>query len=389
MANEFGVGHGHVASLAKLGSALVAHVPACKITYCVPNPEAALRVGIEAGTIIHFNVEQLGSQQEAAGGGTLHGIGPFLAGKFAAAPQSFSRRLTFWTDLIARERIDIAVAEYAPTLLMAARGKAPALALGNGYTLPPPEAAAFYSPVGKGQSDPAAEQMLAEKLNVLLHQAGTRRISALPRMFKADAYALMTIPLFDPHWEVREQDYLGLDRASVAPRPAGHYSGALAYFSMRHTAQKAAQLMRHLDVPVDAYMAGASAEELGIGDCSHIRVRGTLFNFAEEMPGKAVIIHGGTLGTTAAAMYAGVPQVALYHFDEHQANAYAARRAGICKAMSIWTVKPDKFAAAVHDAAVSQQMRDYAREMSDRYQSYTKSDPYALAAARAIGLQRI
>jgi hypothetical protein len=48
-----------------------------------------------------------------------------------------------------------------------------------------------------------------------------------------------------------------------------------------------------------------------------------------------------------------------------------------------------EFTAAVKEAAVSQDMRNYARQLSARYWNYQKKNPYALAAERVMGLMRV
>jgi UDP:flavonoid glycosyltransferase YjiC (YdhE family) len=163
----------------------------------------------------------------------------------------------------------------------------------------------------------------------------------------------------------------------------------LVYFSLPGVVKKAAELLRRIDIPTEAYLNGASAADLGIEDCPHIKVRDRMFKFSEAMPGKAIILHGGTLGTAAAAMYAGVPQVGLYYFDEQQANAIATRRAGIGKALSMITATAEEFTVAVNEAAASHEMRNYARQLSVRYWDYQKKNPYALAAERVLGLMRV
>ena len=115
---------------------------------------------------------------------------------------------------------------------MAAKARIPALAVGNGYTLPPSdlyEYPRFFSGEGGIRAKP-----LLTNINQGLAIAKLSAIKALPELFKADFVACCTIPLLDPFSQVRGGGQLGPALATPLRLPSGETPDngrAFAYIS--------------------------------------------------------------------------------------------------------------------------------------------------------------
>ena len=59
---------------------------------------------------------------------------------------------------------------------------------------------------------------------------GAQPIERLPQLNEADAYGLVTIPIFDPYRSQRQQPYLGVEIPGGSPIPLATASGGIAYF---------------------------------------------------------------------------------------------------------------------------------------------------------------
>ena len=98
--------------------------------------------------------------------------------------------LRAWLQLMDAIRPDIIVAEYAPWLLMAARGRVKTVAAGTGFDAPPAEMPRFPSLTGKPPAIDEEETLAA--VNAALDSVGMRRLAALPELFTATTQVAAT-----------------------------------------------------------------------------------------------------------------------------------------------------------------------------------------------------
>lgn len=298
----------------------------------------------------------------------------------------FASRVQAWVDEIRSFRPDVVVADYAPTLTMACRHLVPTLAVGNGYTLPPSDGDGFPDIQGNGVKLPLANEHYVTKFNDILVSHGLSPIDKLSQLNQANATALMTIPIFDPYWQVRHDQYLGIQHPGGSPKPTQGREGLIAYFSATSAAKLLIEAIALSGLNSLVHLPDASAILENHPARSRIEHNAGVFVLADTVPGRAVVLHASSLGMSAAALYAGVPQVGVYFHDEGRINANATRLAQIGLGIPANQATAEKVAALLQQAAESDTMRAYALALSDRYAEYRDAEPVQAAADMLVRL---
>lgn len=137
---EFGGGLGHVVSLREIAKQ-VGEAHPCEFLFALQTPQK----GIAAGLPSH-SVTAAPSFKRTSGGGKAQGretYGEYVSENLMIEEGVFASRLAGWENIIRGFDPHLIIADYAPGLSLLARGRWPVLAVGNGYTMPPPEMAAF------------------------------------------------------------------------------------------------------------------------------------------------------------------------------------------------------------------------------------------------------
>ncbi|MFT3672105.1 hypothetical protein [Aestuariivirga sp.] len=295
-----------------------------------------------------------------------------LALQYLKQAEVLRQRLVFWKNTIAEYRPHVVVADYAPSLTMAARGTVGSVAIGTGYSLPPPEAAEcvpYRKPFGIGPAP--SEQFLLNELNSILASVGAWKLERLPQMNQATAYALMTIPIFDPYWEVRQQDYLGVEHPNGSPSPSPETDEvAVGYFSGGIANTAIIDGMKQSGVPMLLYLGGESERWRDRIAGSKIKLVEKPFDLKRQLPGRRLAIGSGSLGFVSAAMFAGLPQVVFCRHDEGWTIAKAIHMAQIGFAGHEHEMTADRVASMIESAANTSLMREFAVALSARYSEF-------------------
>lgn len=368
LANEFGGGHGHYVQLQSLGRALKDAVPDVAVKIVMP---PATRKWVPSNEL--FPLEQpdcLASQATMRVVPSSHA--QHIALIFLRHPEFLAARLRYWQQQFAEFKPDVVVGDYAPSLTMAARGRVASVALGSGYSLPPPEAdvsTPFREPFGIGPLE--TEEVILAKLNAILVASGTRPLARLPQMNEATGYALRTIAIFDPYWEIRTQDYLGVEQPSGSPRPVPQVDNTvLAYFSVGVSNPAIIEGMKLSGLPVKLFVGKDRAEAAEQARGSRIEIVDSPFDLPRDLPGHGLTMGQGSLGFVAASLFAGLPQVALYKHDEGWSIAKALHKAQIGLSAFEQDATADQVAEMMLKAANRVKMRNYALALSDRYAEF-------------------
>jgi hypothetical protein len=297
-------------------------------------------------------------------------------------------RLRMWQREFNNFKPDLVVADYAPSLSMAARGKVPCFVVGSGHTLPPPERETCLSQYNSHESeDVSAELEWLDKINSVLHHNGITKLNFLPEVNRGDSYGLFTIPLFDVYWQDRQQKYLGVYHPGGSPQPSIENDGtALAYVSMSNDNASIIEGIIESQIPTVAFFGQLSSRLADRVKGTNIQLVEKPFHLARDLPGRALAVHAGSLGMSAAGVYAGIPQVGLYQHDEGENNCRSFDIAQI--GLSAWAKKatPQQISDMMHTAKASTQMRLYATALSQRYSTFRDENPIARAMPLAVGL---
>jgi len=390
LANEFGHGNGHVVALTQVAHHLRASRPAAQCQFYLPSVAAGLRAGNKPEQIFSLNFMQRQTNVPDFRGARTYGS--MVLRSLLQDTEALVRRLAGWDAVLREFQPDVIVADYANCLAMVAWGRVPVLVIGSGYTLPPPETSHFMSIVQGWQSDLREEAQQLEALNSFLRQAGAAPLDFLPQINRANAHALLSLPIFDPYNEIRKQVYLGVSLPGGAPRSKpGAASGCFAYFSELPSVKSGQMIATDLQacgLPVEAYIEGKTTADFDASEAARMTLHQKLQVLAEALPGKALIVHRGTLGVAVAALYAGVPQIALYQNDENWVIGNGLLKEGIGLSVQLSALVPGQLAAMLNTVANDQAMKARALALADIYAPFAAFDPTERVAQLAVGLLR-
>jgi UDP:flavonoid glycosyltransferase YjiC (YdhE family) len=320
-----------------------------------------------------------GSAQRAVGdpasmGDILARLGLNDAGIVAAMIRS-------WHLILDEVSPDLVVANFAPFLLLAARGRCPTISMGTGFTTPPSAMSNF--PNLSGAKLAVAEETTLAAVNDGLRGTGCGEIERLPQVFAASLELAATFSELDPYSQWRTQAPIMPSIASDADAAAG---GGDEIFVYAHQIVRANspfwQGLAASGVPVRAFVAGAGeryrAEIARLG----LQVESAPVPFARVAQQSRMIVSHGGHGTICSAMLAGLPQIVCHYDLEKKLNGRAVTQAGLGVLAPLVALKPELFAAAaaqMHaDEALAARARAVAKDLRARY---SKTMPESVAGA--------
>jgi hypothetical protein len=106
--------------------------------------------------------------------------------------------VTAWDALIGLMRPKLAVADFAPGLGLATRGRIPLVAIGNGFCLPPSEMETF-PPLQEKVKPVVRQEDLLAAVNAVQRDRGAPSLPRLPALFEAEGQFVYTFPILDPY----------------------------------------------------------------------------------------------------------------------------------------------------------------------------------------------
>jgi hypothetical protein len=381
---EFGGGFAHIVRLREIARH-IGKTQTCEFLFALMTPRNGVAAGLPDRSLIAAP-----ASQGSAGGKKAQNretYGEYVSENLMLEEGAFASRLAGWEEIIRNFDPQVIIADYAPGLSLFARGRWPVVAVGTGYTLPPPEMASFPALAKLNRPLYASEPDLVDRLNKDLKGIGARTIERLPQLNEADAYGLATIPTFDPYGPERQQAYLGVEIPGGSPTPLATASGGIAYFH-EDTQLHADVLDGFLEANTGtaAYFGKPLRRTLKKFSDSRVRVENNPFTLRDDMPGKAVAVHKGGLGFATAALLAGVPQVILYAHEEHWFTANAIVRAGAGAASEYKKVTAKSLAEAIDRVALLPAMRERALMLAEENAAYRDANPTHVIAGIAAKL---
>ena len=391
LAWEFGAGLAHVMLLAGVGRHLRVLSEDLELIYALRDPDAGRNIGLPVEEVVAaplmFPKPGFQTLKTIPSHSTFGGmIGEVVVGE----RQDSFRYFDEWSQLITSVKPDVIVADYAPVVTMLARGRVPTVACGIGYSLPPVNIPVF-PPVTKSVRPPlVSEEELLQRFNVLLEKMGAKTLDRLTQVNEADAYGLCTVPDLDPYANVPGREWLGAMLPGGAPDMVDGHAGGLAYFHQKQQFEDSLiDGLIQSGVDIKAFMGEPLRRTRKRAQATGLHFSDEHFELQQAMPGRAIAIHSGSLGFSAAAAFAGVPQVMLPRHQEHYGNAHGvvARGAGVL-------LPPSKRTAAVlartiREVAESETMRAAAQAFAVSLDPWRKADPARVIAERTLALLNI
>jgi rhamnosyltransferase subunit B len=283
-----------------------------------------------------------------------------------------------WLQLLSAVRPDAVVAEFAPWLLLAARGRVSAVAGGTGFDTPPSDMSSFPSLTGRPAVFDEAETL--DSVNQALRSVGSEPLPALPAMFAADRELAGTYRELDGYAEWRTRPLIR--PALPLPPPAIAPAGGEEIFVY------APELLK----PEAPLWQGLAASKLpvrvhipGVGESYWRALREMGFAVEPEpLPFSAIarrsrllVSHGGH-GFVCSALLAGLPQVVCPYDLEKTVYARAVTKLGLGGFVPITQIEPEAFASSLvdlfRDDALAARAREAAPGFHARYSTPMQQD---------------
>jgi UDP:flavonoid glycosyltransferase YjiC (YdhE family) len=274
-------------------------------------------------------------------------MGDILARLGCGESELVGALLRAWRQLLAAIRPDVVVAEFAPWLLLAARGRLPSVAGGTGFDTPPSDMASFPSLTGR----PAAfdEASTLKGVNRALAALGSEPLAALPAMFAVDRELAGTYRELDPYAGERRQKLIRPALPLPAPEIAAGNGEEIFVYGPE---------MLKPDAPIWQGLAAARlpirVHVPGVGEGYRQALRDLGFAVeAEPLPfatiarrSRLVVSHGGH-GFVCSALLAGLPQVVCPYDLEKSVYARAVTKLGLGGFVPLAQIRPEAFAASL------------------------------------------
>ncbi|MGE0007115.1 MAG: glycosyltransferase [Parvibaculaceae bacterium] len=311
--------------------------------------------------------------------------GDIFAQMFLDVEGELDERLRVWRRIIDDERPDLVIADYAPGLALAAYGTVPLIAVGNGYTLPPADLAAFPILADSKQPVKYPEHEAVERINRVLAAHKRKPVESLAQINRADRHCLLTYPIFDPYRAERKDPWLG--SPMVGGGVKADAPGALLFAYFYENRQLDDRLIEGL---AGGGLAGNAVFTSPVRRTARRLARANieapfgLLDLSQELPKTRVIVHQGGLHTCCAGALCGIPQVIVYTDQEKKlyAQSIVGRDAGFMLEWSSFTA--GGLAAAIREAAEHEPVFDAARKLADELAPFGGTQPVAAVAETAL-----
>jgi UDP:flavonoid glycosyltransferase YjiC (YdhE family) len=277
-----------------------------------------------------------------------------------------------WLDHIGRIRPAAIVADFSPSAQLAARlAGIPAIAVGNGFSLPPRTCPLPSARPWNAAPDPGIEATEARALasiNVALVHLGGRPLARLADLFEAEAEFLCTFREFDHYGGRGEADYFGCiydtQEGAEPDWPAGGGERVFAYVSAGHPSFR--DLIAALDrlrLPTLLHARGLPHGERSALARPWLAIADRLVRLDAALADCALVITQGE-GTSAAALVAGRRLLLLPEQLEQTMLLYQLARRGLALGLAPAADPaslPDLLRRLIDEPAFSERAAAFAR----------------------------
>ena len=381
---EFGAGRGHVLAIVNLAAAL--EKEGHEVSLALQRPDLLTAEQRQGRGVWQA---PLSPRMLVSGSRSAKGIpttmGDILARLGMDEPAIVASQVRGWRQLFAAVGADLVIADFAPFLLLAARGRLPAILVGNGFLTPPADLPAFPALIGHSpaEDEPATLRSVNEGLG--LADAGP--IAALPEIFAADRRIPIIFTEFDPYAPQR-QDPLASPLDPEFDAEAGEGEEIFVYLPETIDADSplwlglaAARLPVRVHVP---RMRGELGERLAQDG---FIVEPAPLPFAEIVRRSRLLLSHGGPGFLCAGAAAGLPHIVCHYDLEKLLNGVAVAKHGLGGHVALGSLEPKAFASSLvqlyRDEALAACARATARSIRERQQISPETAAIAAVAALA------
>lgn len=257
---------------------------------------------------------------------------------------AFGTMVRAWDGLLAAERPDLVVADFAPALLSAGRGKVPTMSIGDGFDMPPATMARF--PSLSGGTPLFDEAALLDEANAGLAANGRPPLAALPQLFAADHAHSTVLPELDPYAPWRDEPASSpLLDLPLPPIADGSGDELFVYWPERASASPPLwDALERAGMPIRMYAPRLDAETIAMFEARGFAVEPRSMKFDRiAVRARMVLSHGG-VGFTTMALMVGLPQLIVHYDLEKAIQARAVEQLGVGAQVSLWQLRSEALA---------------------------------------------
>lgn len=390
LANEAGVGRGHLTLLAQVARAFG---PGAEIAAGVPSLRHAAELaaqGIEviAGPRLRYTREARADPQ-LAGNSTW---GDYLAALGLSRPEVVRFHLRWWREKIVDHDAAVLIADYAPLALWAARGlkaegwEIEILSVGTGYGLPPARLASFPRLLPDHGRQVTTEAETLAVLNRVAAEEGLAPLGTLPSVAAADRELAFTLAHLDPYPRAPGERFVPI-LSPLPPLSTGAGSELFVYFSWNELQDPdLVQALADLPLPRRAYLPGAPDTVRDRLRASGVAVEDRPLGMAEIAARSRLVFGAGTHGLQCLCALAGLPMVALPAHLEQLYHCRQSEARGLLRSVPFDRRGAADIAGAILSAWSDPGLAGTARDFAGSLRRDYPGDPAALLASQLAPL---
>lgn len=278
-------------------------------------------------TILQAPVWRAGKEKRASE--PLTGYGDFLGSVGLDEPDEIARVTGAWHRIMENLTPDLIVAHNSPGICLAASGRVPVIAIGDGFTVPPAGVEAFPELIAGRQPRYDQEDLLGN-VNAVLAQNRAPRLRTLPSLFYTAGRFPCVLPALDPYRGWRSRPARGPMDAlpDASPPPAAPF----AFVSLATEFYEADGVLTALvqrGVPGVAFLRGISSDFLEGLTWPGVTVLTSGPDPRQAVRDASVVIHDGRVGMTTLCVTIGRPQLIVPASAENAVTAARAAELGV------------------------------------------------------------
>lgn len=313
----------------------------------------------------------------ALGGPLPNTLGDILVRVGLDDPEILPALVHAWEGIIAAAQPDAVMADFAPSLLVAARGRVPRLCIGSGFDTVPQQLERF--PTLTGQPAVYREDQVLARMNQAMSAASLKPLTKLPEMFAAERVVTGTFAELDPYAQWRA----GANAAPSVMEPIGEAGGGEEIFLYADAVLlRAASLWDGLArsaLPVRVFASGAStAQQAELAKLGFAVAPGPL-PFARIAERSRLAMSYGPLGFVSSALAAGLPSVVVHYDLEKSLTGQAITRMQLGGHVHAGAVQAEAFATSLRQLYHNDSFQRRARELAPGFRARLAPDHHDVA----------
>ncbi len=273
-------------------------------------------------------------------------------------PGALAALIRSWDRIFSSFDPHLVIADFAPSLLAAAKGRIVSIQTGTGYACPPFDALAFPRLV---EGEAAYDE--AEMLDVAdadLRSVGREPLPALPALFASDHSLIASFPVLDPYAASRPGSHCAPSLTPPMPaKPGG--GGEELFVYLYHQVPADAALWEGLAASgrrVRVHMSDAHPEHLARCKALGLNLSARPLPFTEIAARSRLTLSHGGHGFVSSCLASGLPQIIAWYDLEKRLYGRAVAAAGLGAETSLFATSPDALAATINRLWRDDAMRD-------------------------------